>query len=309
VSPETRAGERGATDTAVLIQGFSNYLSALRSEKTVREYIKDVRAWADWWGKPVELFDQDEWDDWTHYETERGVKASTVNRHRVAIKRFFKYLRRKKLITHDPAKDCEAISAPKPLPVFLFEDEVAQVFSRIRNPRQRAMVTLLYECGLRNREVRLLDVQDVAGGFVHVYNSKRGNERYVPVSDEAETAIRAYVDSRPEDSPYLLVSELGNRLPERTIQKTVASLARGIQKHVTPHTLRHSIATHLYNRGVDLRDIQEFLGHESLETTRKYVHVAKEALRHRVLKAHPKAAMASPIDANVIGRSDSSTSD
>jgi site-specific recombinase XerD len=309
-SPEIGQERRGreVPDTEILIQGFSNYISALLSPKTTKEYVKDVRAWAEWWKRPVELFNQDEWDDWTFYETERGVKASTVNRHRVSIKRFFQYLRRKKLVSHDPSKDCERIRAPKPLPVFLTEKETEQLYSRIKNARQWAMVTLLYECGLRNMELRQLHVEDLSDGFVHVISSKRGKERYVPISEEAETIVRHWLKKRPVESPFLISSHLGNRIPERTVQKTILSLARDIPKHVTPHTLRHSIATHLYNRGVDLRDIQEFLGHDSIETTRRYVHVAKEQLRRRVLIHHPKAAKAPRIDANVIGRSDSSGS-
>ena len=111
----------------------------------------------------------------------------------------------------------------------------------------------------------------------------------MPISEEATRIVEAWLSERPKESRYLISSELGNRLPERTVQKTIISLARGISKHVTPHTLRHSIATHLHNRGVDLRDIQEFLGHDSIETTRRYVHVAKEGLRKRVLSAHPFA--------------------
>jgi site-specific recombinase XerD len=288
-SPDREQESRGRVveDTEILIQGFSNYISALLSPKTVKEYLKDVRAWAEWWRKPVELFNQDEWDDWTFYETERGVKATSISRHRSSIKRFFQYLRRKKLVEHDPAKDCEKIRKPKTLPVFLTEDETAILYKRIKNARQRAMVTLLYECGLRNAELRNLLVEDMAGGFVHVRQGKRDKERYVPISDEAMKIVEAWLAERPKDSRYLISSELGNPLPERTVQKTILSLARDIPKHVTPHTLRHSIATHLHNRGVDLRDIQEFLGHDSIETTRRYVHVAKEALRRRVLRAHP----------------------
>jgi integrase/recombinase XerD len=292
-SPETNLESRGreVSDTEILIQGFSNYILALRSPKTAKEYTKDVRAWADWWGKPVEFFKEDEWDDWTAYEMSRGISSSSHNRHRCSLRRFFKYLRRKKLVAkdHDPSQDCESVAAVDPLPVFLDEPETALVYSRIRNIRQRAIVTLLYECGLRNRELRYLHVEDVAGGFVHVIGTKRGKERYVPISDEAMAILEEWLSKRGAESRYLIPSQLGNRLPERTVQKTIASLARDIHKHVTPHTLRHSIATHLYNRGVNLRDIQEFLGHESIETTRRYVHVAKEALRNRVLSAHPKA--------------------
>lgn len=290
-SPDREVQERRGrevSDTDLLIQGFSNYISALLSEKTTKEYIKDVRAWAEWWHKPVELFNQDEWDDWTFYETQRGIKAASISRHRASIKRFFQYLRRKKLVEHDPAKDCEKIRKPKTLPVFLTEMEMTTLYGRIRNQRQRAMVTLLYECGLRNAELRYLLVDDVSGGFVHVRHGKRDKERYIPISTQAVAIVDEWLRGRGTDSRYLISSELGNRLPERTVQKTILSLARDIPKHVTPHTLRHSIATHLHNRGVDLRDIQEFLGHDSIETTRRYVHVAKEGLRERVLKAHPK---------------------
>lgn len=289
-SPEIGLESRGreVTDTDVLVQGFSAYISALRAPKTAKEYTKDVRAWAEWWKRPVEFFDQDEWDDWTAYEMGRGISPSSHNRHRCSLRRFFKYLRRKKLVDHDPAKDCDSISKPAPLPVFLSEPEVSELYGRIRNPRQRAMVTLLYECGLRNQELRKLRVDDLANGFVHVIGTKRGKERYVPISDEAAGIVGDWLAGRGAPSDYLISSELGGPLPERTVQKTILSLARDIPKHVTPHTLRHSIATHLYNRGVDLRDIQEFLGHESIETTKKYVHVAKEALRARVLSSHPK---------------------
>lgn len=290
-SPETKAGERGTgvPDSEILIQGFSNYISSILAPKTAKEYTKDVRAWAEWWRKPVEMFNQDEWDDWMLYETERGVKGSTISRHRASIKRFFKYLRRKKLVEHDPAKDCEAIRKPLTLPVWLSAEEVALVYNNIRNARQRAMVTLLYECGLRNMELRGLLVEDVAGGYVHVRCGKRGKERYVPISTEAAGIVEGYLAAREVDSRYVIGSELGGPIPERTVQKTIVSLARDIKKHVTPHTLRHSIATHLHNRGVDLRDIQEFLGHDSIETTRRYIHVAKEALRERILSVHPKA--------------------
>ncbi len=289
-SPDGVQESRGreVTDVDALIQGFSAYISAIRSAKTAKEYLKDVRAWAEWWAKPVEFFKEDEWDDWTAYEMSRGITASSHNRHRCALRRFFKYLRRRKLVSHDPAKDCESIAKPAPLPVFMSEAEVAMLYGRIRNPRQRAMVTLLYECGLRNQELRKLCVEDLANGFVHVIGTKRGKERYVPISSEASAIVQEYLSKRGLECPQIIASELGGPIPERTVQKTILSLSRGLQKHVTPHTLRHSIATHLYNRGVDLRDIQEFLGHESIETTRRYVHVAKEELRIRVLLAHPK---------------------
>lgn len=288
-SPEIGQESRGRASVVdeILIQGFSNYISSLLSPKTVKEYVKDVRAWAEWWKRPVEHFNQDEWDDWTFYETERGIKATSIARHRASLKRFFQYLRRKQLVTQDPAKDCEKIRKPRTLPVYLTEAEMGQVRVNIRNSRQRAMVVLLYDCGLRNAEMRALLVEDVAGGYVHVRQGKRDKERYVPISNENMHVIDVWLKDRPKESRYLISSELGNRLPERTVQKTVVSLARGIPKHVTPHTLRHSIATHLYNRGVDLRDIQEFLGHDSIETTRRYVHVAKEGLRSRIMMKHP----------------------
>lgn len=133
LAPEAIQESRGkeVTDVDVLIQGYSNYLLALQmSAATIKGYTGDVRAWADWWKKPVEFFGVDEWDDWTFYETERGLKGKSVRRHQTALKRFFKYLRRKKLVSHDPALNAETVKVAKNLPVWLEESQVKAIRKR-----------------------------------------------------------------------------------------------------------------------------------------------------------------------------------
>lgn len=300
-SPELGRESRGreVTDVDALIQGYSSYLSALKkSPKTVLEYTKDVTRWAAWWKRPVEFFNQDEWDDWTLALSESGVSGSSINRYRSSLKRFFKYLRRRKLVDHDPSYDSEAVQVERRLPDVLTRDEVESMRAKLKCARTRALFALLYDCGLRSTEARTLDPGRIGLDSIHV-SGKRAKDRIVPIVAATVATLQEWLRVKP-DSPLLFPTMGGNPIGEVQLHQIVKRIAKGIPKKVSPHTLRHSIATHLIQGGMTIEKLQEFLGHDSIETTRIYVKLAQNDVKVAVLSAHPMAAKAPPIDANVI---------
>lgn len=297
-SPEIRAGERGRefTDVDVLIQGYSTYLlhAVKLSPKTVLEYTKDVTRWAEWWKRPVEFFKQDEWDDWTIWLSRSNLAASSINRYRSSLTRFYAYLRRRKIVTHDPSYDSEAVRGEKRLPDICTEQEIAAMRRRLKAPRTRALFALLYDCGLRNKEARTLRVDQINPSSLHV-EGKRAKDRIIPLTPEMYEPIDAWLAEKPA-SPYLFPTAGGNCLDEVAVYKLVVRIAKGagILKHITPHSLRHSVATHLLERGMRIEDLQSFLGHDSIETTRRYVRLAQRSLKAAVLEHHPSVCNAKP---------------
>jgi len=294
-SPERdqgRGGERAVvSDVHALIQGFSTYLQAIKlSKRTVEEYTKDIRRWSEWFQRPVEFFNQDEWDDYAAHLDRAGVDGRSVRRYQASLKRFFKYLRRRKLVSHDPALDCEQIRVSKKLPVWLTESEVNALIDSAEDAKFRAMFELMYSCGLRNEEARSLRLHQVSQTFIQLYG-KGNKERVVALKGQSRAVLDAWLKERPEsefvfpslsDKGYVCASFL--KLAFRAALKKA-----GILKPATPHSLRHSIATHLAVRGVTAEKLQVFLGHERIETTMIYVHLAKQLSEQAILLAHPRA--------------------
>jgi integrase/recombinase XerD len=282
-----------AGDVDALIKGFSDFLLAYRkSRKTHKEYISDVKAWADWWKKDPELFGPKDYDAWTLYQLEEGYAAVSVRRHQASIRKFFKYLIRRGQAHEDPSFGSEPVNVPKRIPQWLTEEEVQEMIRRSYSIRGRAMLHLLYSCGLRNAEMRGVLRHNVTPEYVRIIG-KRDKERIVPmVAPEAWKAIEAYLAVRPQiQSPLLFVTCSGNMLGDPQVWLLIknAAIRAGIEKHVTPHVLRHSIATHLLNRGMDIRFVQEFLGHDNISTTQRYTHVAKAVLTEKMALHHPGA--------------------
>lgn len=290
-APATKSGERGeeVSEVESLIQRFSNYLSSVqRSPRTVYEYSKDLRAWASWWRKPVKAFDQDGWDDWISYLTEdRKVTGLTIRRYQSAVRRFYRFLRRRRIVTHDPSADAEPVGVVKRLPEFLTEDEVRLMYKAAKNKRQLAILELLYACGLRNQELCNFKAEDLSLTHARVMG-KGQKERLIPISRQTYATIKAYVDVR-EGRFYLFGRKTNAQVQQSVGQRNVEQMrtAAGILKRVTPHTLRHSIATHLLARGCNLAYIQTFLGHNDIATTRIYTHIVDEQANKAILDAHP----------------------
>jgi integrase/recombinase XerD len=180
-----------------------------------------------------------------------------------------------------------ALSIPRPrkeqpLPAVLSPDEVAAMMRKVRNPKHRALLMLVYSAGLRVGEVVRLRVPDLDmdRGLVRVRRGKGGKDRYTLLAQRAVEAVRIYRDAYPADEWLFPGSRPDRHLTPRSVQRIVKNTAEaaGIRKHVTTHTLRHSFATHLLEGGTNLRIIQELLGHQSARTTQIYTHVARSTL-------------------------------
>jgi integrase/recombinase XerD len=233
----------------------------------------------------------------------RPVAAATLQRKAACLRSFYRHLRRENVIAHDPTADLRAPRKSQKLPQVLTRGEVAQLLAAPKGTepaalRDRALLELMYACGLRASEAIELDVQDVdlRHGILRA-RGKGSKERLVPVGREAITAVKAYLQrSRPElvglrEERRLFVNRRGGGLTRQGLYKIVQRHARavGLADKMSPHTLRHTFATHLLAGGCDLRAVQEMLGHADIATTQIYTHLSAERLKDVYFAAHPRA--------------------
>ncbi len=226
-------------------------------------------------------------------------RKSSIGRKLAAIRAFYKYLLRMGIVGKNPAELVSTPQKEKKVPFHLNIDEVTALVEAPRDSdilglRDRAILETLYSCGVRVSELTGLSVVnlDLEGGLVRVLG-KGGKERIVPLGSYARTSISAYLSARkstPCDAP-LFLNARGGRLTRRSVARIVDRyiLKIAAMKKISPHTLRHTFATHMLEGGADLRSIQELLGHASLSTTQKYTHVSVDRLMEVYDRAHPKA--------------------
>jgi len=238
----------------------------------------------------------------------RGRAASTIKRRVAAIRALYRFLLREGELQHDPTLDLAPPKLPRRLPRVLTLEDIERLLAapNLATPagtRDRAMLELMYASGLRVSETVGLDLSDIDLAHEVVRCVGKGNkERIVPVGSQAVSALRAYLGrarpkmARGQTTQALFVSRLGRRLTRQGCWKLIRTHARraGISRPLTPHVLRHSFATHLLERGADLRAVQEMLGHASIGTTQVYTHVTRERLREVYRASHPRDGMRIP---------------
>jgi integrase/recombinase XerC len=280
---EYQAVERGASPhtlrcyTADLTE-FSRFLAASSIAGWEAADTRVVRAYLAWLHK-------------------RKLAKATIARKLAAVRSCFRFLGRRGAMEANPARQVRGPRLGRRLPSFLPVDETAVLLYPEAEPsvagaRDRALLELLYASGLRVAEGCGLDVDDLDEGrrTVRVLG-KGGKERVVPVGESALEALAAYLALRGRRRGPLFLNPRGGRLTTRSALRIVRARARraGIVQRVTPHTLRHSFATHMLGAGADLRLIQELLGHSRLSTTQRYTHVSPEHLMRVYDAAHPRA--------------------
>jgi integrase/recombinase XerC len=239
-----------------------------------------------------------------HLHGRRLAKVSS-QRALAALRTYFRFLARERVVETNPAAVVATPRAPKPLPEVVTAPEVAELLETLPDEpagrRDRAALELLYGAGLRAAELVGLDLDDVDLGqrLVRVAG-KGGKERVVPFGRAAERAVRAYLPDRAawragtaalDGGEPLVVNQRGGRLSDRSLRRILDHAVRltAAARHLHPHVLRHAFATHLLEAGLDLRAIQELLGHASLATTQRYTHLDLAYLMETYRKAHPKA--------------------
>jgi len=227
-----------------------------------------------------------------------GYKKSSVSRKLSAIKSFCKFLERNKILKRNPSLSVKTPRTDKFIPSFLSEEEIEKIldFSSMNTEfdiRNKAILELLYATGIRASELVNLDLSmfDMKNKLLRVYG-KGKKERILPVARIAFETLNRYIsETRGYRDGPLFMSKSGRRLGQRDLQRIVkkAIVKVATLNQMSPHTMRHTFATHLLNRGANLRAVQELLGHESLSTTQIYTHVSIEKLKEEYKKAHPRA--------------------
>ncbi len=231
---------------------------------------------------------------------EKNLSSRTMGRHLSTLRSFFKFLTREGLLKTNPITSVSSPKLDKHLPLFLTEEETTKLIDSVipkdekdeRALRDRAILETFYSTGIRISELVGLNNEDLdfIGGVITV-RGKGKKERMVPIGDRAICAVRAYVDKRKSQSNVIFLNKNGKRLTTRGVRGIVDKYIHlaGMRQGVSPHTLRHSFATHLLNRGADLRSVQELLGHANLSTTQIYTHLTTDRLKSVYDKAHPRA--------------------
>ncbi len=299
-------------NTSMLDQWIKRYLLFLRAERsasphTLRAYQFDLTQFLAFVQKkypqdPVFLKNARLIvRDYLSTLHEQNHERATLLRSIAVLRAFFKFLVREELMAQTPFVGLPMPKREKRLPRVLSEEEMRRLLSfplKARTKtglRDMALLELLYSSGLRISELCQLNVEDVDvwTGMVRVFG-KGSREREVPVGETAQKAIRAYVESRPKAlrrGVALFLNPRGFRLSDRGARGIVSKWVRtaALRHQISPHAFRHSFATHLLNRGCDLRSVQEMLGHRNLTTTQNYTHVTTEHLKKVYESAHPRA--------------------
>jgi integrase/recombinase XerD len=232
-----------------------------------------------------------------------ALAPATLQRKIACLRSFYRHLRREQVLEADPTTELRAPRSRARLPKVLTRDEVAHLLAQPRGTaptvlRDRALLETMYACGLRASEAIALELPqlDLEGGIVRA-RGKGSKERIVPIGSKAIQALRAYLDKgRPRlvgvrEEPRVFVNARGGRLSRQGLYKIVQRHARtaGLARRMSPHTLRHTFATHLLAGGCDLRSLQEMLGHADIGTTQVYTHLSADRLRDVYFSAHPRA--------------------
>ncbi|MBL9038198.1 MAG: site-specific tyrosine recombinase XerD [Archangium sp.] len=286
------------------------FITFLRAEKnaapkTVDAYAHDVKGWLGALAKQKRTVEAATREDLLEYFAalgRRGLGARSRARHVASLRSFHKFLFEEKLAPANPAADLDTPKHVKKLPVFLSLDEVERLLAApseksAAGQRDRAMIEVLYATGLRVSELVRLTTSDVnlTDGYVLTMGKGR-KERVVPLGKKAIEAVRAYQAGpratilKARSTTALFVTPRGKGFSRMGFWKLLRRHAKtaGIEKEISPHKLRHSFATHLLERGADLRAVQMMLGHADLSTTQIYTHVSQQRLTQAV-RQHPRA--------------------
>jgi len=305
------------TGANVHADAFLSYLSAARnlSEHTVRAYRSDIYRFFAF------LTDQAGQSDACGFSpdsvTQLDVRAfiadlrrqelshSTISRAVASLRAFYRYLVRNGMASSNPVAGVKAPRSRRKLPGFLSEQQVKKLVEApdvmtFAGARDRALLETLYSTGMRVSELVAMNVSDVDLLSEAVRTTGKGRKaRVVPLGQQALAALSTYMNLRSclvranvaADREALFLNKRGGRLSDRSVRRIVLQCLRaaGLGQHASPHTLRHSFATHMLDRGADLRSVQELLGHSSLSTTQIYTHVTTERIRKAYKRAHPRA--------------------
>ena len=297
---------------------IDRFIAHIESERrlsplTVKNYTRDIKNFVEWFNRSVKLdsfnaalVSCEDVRNWMLYRMDVGkIKPASLNRELSSIKSFFGYLHKIGAVEKSVTALIGSLKTPQPLPAFVAESKMGELLNDIRTmsysndiaeQNRSIIVTLLYGCGIRLAELCSIKLCDINDNTLKI-EGKGDKHRLIPLTDEIVARIERYTTCCANNGIYhtsedkLLVGKSGKPVSRSTIQRIILAVMSeaGIQGRKSPHILRHTFATHLLNKGVDMREIQELMGHSTLKTTQHYTHNSIKQLQEAYAKAHPHA--------------------
>lgn len=274
------------------IQLISEYLEYIDiekglSENTAEAYRRDLGAFIDFTNKDVNLIRHNDITGFIRDLHEKNYSPTSIKRKIASIRGFFKWLCINEYCKTNPTLTIELPKIPKKLPKVMSIQDIENILNQNLNPLELVIIELLYGCGLRVSELVNLKIcdYDLNSKYLQCFG-KGSKERMVPIGSKAIKAIKNYLpkrdfilQSKRIDTKLLLINENGRKVTRQDIYNFIHAQGERIHKKISPHTLRHSFATHLLENGADLRIVQELLGHSDVATTQLYTHISKKRLK------------------------------
>ncbi len=283
------------------IYDYMNYLIIERqlSSNTIDAYKRDLYSFFNYVNKGYKSVNK---NDVINYITSLDMNPKSINRHIVTLKNYFNFLEKNSMLSINPMEDIQGLKTKKSIPRVLSEEDIDKLLdiepTNAFEFRNKAMLELMYSSGLRVSELLNLNVNDIDFdmNIVRIFG-KGSKERIMPINEIATSYLYEYINVyrktllKNKINDILFLNSRGESLSRQGFFKILKEIARdkGITKEISPHTLRHSFATHLLNHGADLRSIQTMLGHENIETTQIYTHVSNNMVKEEYENAHPRS--------------------
>ena len=287
----------------IQVNDYMNYIKLERqlSKNTYDGYYRDLKDFFEYTNKDYKSITRNDIIKYIEYLSKKD-NPRTVNRHIVSIKNYYKFLERTNKIINNPTENIVGLKMPKTMPHVLSEEDINKLLDiDLKNAydyRNKAMLELMYSSGLRISELLSLDVNDIdLDNYIVRCFGKGAKERIVPLSDIAHNALYDYIYiyrntlTKNKSTNILFLNSRGNKLSRQGFFKILKQIAleKGINKDLSPHTIRHSFATHLIDHGADLRSVQTMLGHENIKTTQIYTHVSNNYVKENYDTSHPRS--------------------
>lgn len=294
-----------------ILETYTYYLRIERglSENSIKSYQRDLKQYLNYLNESG-IEDLDQVDryiilSFLQAQREQGKSSNSVVRMVSSLRKFHQYLAQEKICKLDPMKLIDTPKKSKKLPAVVSLENVEKLIeisdtNTTLGLRDRAILELMYATGLRISELTHLKMNQLHLTMSLIQTKGKGDkERIIPISDTAKKWLELYIDTSRQvllsksskESPYVFLNSRGNQLSRQGLWKKIKKLVQeaGIKQNVTPHTLRHSFATHLLENGADLRIVQELLGHADISTTQIYTHITKQRLQSVYQEYHPRA--------------------
>lgn len=288
------------------ISDFINYLTIEKnySKHTIQNYESDLELYISYFhNKDILNINKQDIREYLKYLDELNYKTSSISRMLSSLRSFYNYLLRNQDVTTNPFKNIKNPKKEKKLPNFIKYEELEKILKTCHKDdplgiRNQLIIELFYSTGIRISELINIKVQDIdfSNNIIKVLG-KGDKERIVYFGSYALKSINKYLNEsrdillKGKQSKYLFLNHLGNHLTDRGVRDIMERVIKEstVKNKISPHTLRHTFATHMLNEGADLKTVQELLGHSSLSTTGIYTHVSNERLRNIYLKSHPRS--------------------